>query len=40
MAGLEPPTLLLDGGIAIFDRQFVSHFEWLRARPKDERGWW
>lgn len=36
MAGLEPPTLLLDGGIAIFDRQFVSRFEWLRARRKDD----
>ena len=35
VAALEPPTLLLDGEIAVFDRQ-LSHFEWIRARPKDE----
>jgi bifunctional non-homologous end joining protein LigD len=32
---LEPPTLLLDGEIAVFDSQLLSHFEWIRARPKD-----
>jgi bifunctional non-homologous end joining protein LigD len=36
VAGLDPPTLLLDGEIAVFDRQLVSHFEWLRGRPKDD----
>ena len=36
MAGLKPPTLLLDGEIAAFDRQLVSRFEWLRGRPKHE----
>jgi bifunctional non-homologous end joining protein LigD len=36
VAALEPPTLLLDGEIAVFDRQLLSHFEWIRARPKDE----
>jgi bifunctional non-homologous end joining protein LigD len=36
VAELEPPTLLLDGEIAVFDRQLVSHFEGLRGRPKDE----
>jgi bifunctional non-homologous end joining protein LigD len=36
IAGLESPTLLLDGEIAVFDRQLVSHFEWIRGRPKDE----
>jgi bifunctional non-homologous end joining protein LigD len=36
VAGLEPPTLVLDGEIAVFDRQLISHFEWLRARPKDD----
>ena len=36
VAGLEPPTLLLDGEIAVFDRQLLSHFEWIRGRPKDE----
>jgi bifunctional non-homologous end joining protein LigD len=35
VAGLDPPTLLLDGEIAVFDRQLVSHFEWLRGRPTD-----
>jgi len=36
VAALEPPTLLLDGEIAVFDRLLPSRFEWLRARPKDE----
>jgi bifunctional non-homologous end joining protein LigD len=36
MAKLEVPTLLLDGEIAVFDRQLLSRFEWLRGRPKDE----
>jgi hypothetical protein len=36
VAALDPPTLLLDGEIAVFDRHLVSHFEWLRARPKDD----
>jgi bifunctional non-homologous end joining protein LigD len=33
---LEPPTLVLDGELAVFDRLVVSRFEWLRGRPKDE----
>lgn len=36
MAGLKPPTLILDGEIAVFDRQLLSRFEWIRGRPKDE----
>jgi bifunctional non-homologous end joining protein LigD len=36
VAALEVPTLLLDGEIAVFDRQLLSRFEWLRGRPKDE----
>jgi bifunctional non-homologous end joining protein LigD len=36
VARLEPPTLVLDGEIAVFDRQLVSRFEWLRGRPKDD----
>ena len=36
VAALEPPTLLLDGEIAVFDRQLLSRFEWLRGRPTDE----
>jgi bifunctional non-homologous end joining protein LigD len=34
--GLDAPSLVLDGEIAIFDRQLISRFEWLRARPKHE----
>ena len=36
VAGLAPPTLVLDGEIAVFDQHLVSHFEWLRGRPKDD----
>src|SRR6267378_2434151 len=36
VAALKPPTLLLDGEIAVFDAKLVSHFEWIRGRPKDE----
>jgi hypothetical protein len=36
VAALEPPTLLLDGEIALFDRQLLSHFQWLRGHPKDD----
>lgn len=32
VAGLEPSTLVLDGEIAVFDRQLVSRFEWPRGR--------
>jgi bifunctional non-homologous end joining protein LigD len=27
---------VLDSEIAVFDRQLVSRFEWLRGRPKDD----
>jgi hypothetical protein len=33
---LDAPSLILDGEIAIFDRQLISRFEWLRARPQHE----
>jgi bifunctional non-homologous end joining protein LigD len=36
VAELDVPSLVLDGEIAIFDRQLISRFEWLRARPKNE----
>lgn len=36
VAALEVPTLVLDGEIAVFDRQLLSRFEWLLGRPKDE----
>jgi bifunctional non-homologous end joining protein LigD len=32
----DAPSLVLDGEIAIFDRQLISRFEWLRARLKNE----
>jgi bifunctional non-homologous end joining protein LigD len=35
VAALKPPTLLLDGEIAVFDNRMLSRFEWLRGRPKD-----
>jgi bifunctional non-homologous end joining protein LigD len=35
VAALAPPTLILDGEIAVFDQQLLSHFEWIRAQPKD-----
>jgi len=33
---LDAPSLIIDGEIAIFDRQLISRFEWLRARPRNE----
>ena len=36
VGALEVPTLLLDGEMAVFERQLLSHCEWLRGRPKDE----
>jgi len=36
VAALRPPTLLLNGEIAVFDSQFISRFEWIRVQPKDE----
>jgi bifunctional non-homologous end joining protein LigD len=36
VGALEVPTLLLDGEIAVFDRQLLSRFEWLRGRPAEE----
>ncbi len=35
VAALKPPTLLLDGEIAVFDSDLLSRFEWIRGRPKD-----
>ena len=35
VAALAPPTLVLDGEIAVFDQQLLSHFEWIRAQPKE-----
>jgi bifunctional non-homologous end joining protein LigD len=36
VGALKPPTLLLDGEIAVFDNQLISHFEWIRTQPKHE----
>ena len=36
VGALEVPSLLLDGEIAVFDRQLLSRFEWLRGRPTEE----
>jgi len=36
LAEFKPATFTLDGEVAVYDRAFISRFEWLRARPKDE----
>jgi bifunctional non-homologous end joining protein LigD len=33
---LNAKTFTLDGEVAVFDKDLVSRFEWLRGRPKDE----
>jgi bifunctional non-homologous end joining protein LigD len=33
---LGAESLVLDGEVAVFDRQLVSRFEWLRAQPKED----
>ena len=35
VAELKPPTLALDGELAVFDSDLLSRFEWIRGRPKD-----
>jgi bifunctional non-homologous end joining protein LigD len=36
LGGLKPETFVLDGEVAVYDRAFISRFEWLRGRPTDE----
>jgi bifunctional non-homologous end joining protein LigD len=36
LSGLKPKAFILDGEVAVYDRAFVSRFEWLRQRPTDE----
>ncbi len=36
LAALKPAAFTLDGEVAVYDQAFISRFEWLRARPKDE----
>ena len=35
-SGLKPRAFILDGEVAVYDRAFISRFEWLRRRPADE----
>ena len=36
VAELDARSFILDGEVAIFDRQLISRFERLRTRPKHE----
>jgi len=33
---LKPRAFILDGEVAVYDRAFISRFEWLRRRPTDQ----
>jgi len=32
LSGLKPRAFILDGEVAVYDRAFISRFEWLRRR--------
>jgi bifunctional non-homologous end joining protein LigD len=36
VAALGAESVILDSELAVFDQQFVSRFEWLRAQPKGD----
>jgi bifunctional non-homologous end joining protein LigD len=36
LSGLKPTAFLLDGEVAVYDRAFISRFEWLHSRPTAE----
>jgi bifunctional non-homologous end joining protein LigD len=36
LAGLGAESAVLDAEVAVFDRQLISRFEWLRGQPKDD----
>jgi bifunctional non-homologous end joining protein LigD len=36
LRGLKPKAFIFDGEVAVYDRAFISRFEWLRGRPTDE----
>ncbi len=36
VATLGAESVILDTELAVFDRQLISRFEWLRAQPKDD----
>src|SRR5260370_22956640 len=33
VGGLKPRAFILDGEVAVYDRAFISRFQWLRRRP-------
>jgi bifunctional non-homologous end joining protein LigD len=35
LSGLKRRTFIFDGEIAVYDRAFISRFEWLHRRPTD-----
>jgi len=35
LSGLKPWAFILDGEVAVYDRAFISRFEWLRRRSTD-----
>jgi bifunctional non-homologous end joining protein LigD len=36
VAGLGAESVVLDSELAVFDRQLISRFEWLRRQPRDD----
>ena len=36
VAGLGAESVILDTEVAVFDRQLISRFEWLRGRPEGD----
>ena len=36
LSGLTARAFILDGEVAVYDRAFISRFEWLRRQPTDE----
>ena len=36
LPGLKPRAFILDGEVAVYDRAFISRFEWLRRQPTEE----
>lgn len=36
LGGLKPKTFVLDGEVAVFDKDLISRFEWLGGCPDDE----
>jgi bifunctional non-homologous end joining protein LigD len=36
LSGLKRRSFIFDGEVAVYDRGFISRFEWVRGRPKGE----